>query len=155
MTSIDSVDKIDWDYPTPHIIALTPLPEDIDGLSHTNNAVYVQWCETVAWSHSASIGLDISDYQRLDRGMAIRHAEYDYLRPSTLGDRLLLGTWLTGSDRRISLERRFQIIRTSDFTTILRGRWELVCIELSSGNPRRMPEEFRQIYLPAMICKHA
>jgi acyl-CoA thioester hydrolase len=49
------------------------------------------------------------------------------------------------------MERRFQLIRTSDQATVLRGRWDLVCIELSSGKPRRMPKEFSEIYLGAMV----
>lgn len=149
----DSVTEtvIVWDRPSPFTISITPTPAEIDGLNHTNNAVYVQWCESVAWAHSTLIGLGLDDYQRLNRGMAIRRGEYDYLLPSTLGDRLRLGTWLTDSDGRLTLERRFQLVRESDGATILRGRWELVCIELSSGGARRMPEEFRRVYLSALI----
>ena len=55
-----------WDYPSPHRLAVCPQPADIDGLNHTNNAVYVKWCEQVAWSHSVALGLDIEDYRRLD-----------------------------------------------------------------------------------------
>jgi acyl-CoA thioester hydrolase len=150
-TSIDTEDENPWDYPDPFTVSITPSASGIDGLNHTNNAVYVQWCEAVAWSHSKSIGLDISDYHRLDRGMAIRRGEYDYLLPSSLGDKLILGTWLTASDGKLTLERRFQLVREADHATILRGRWELVCIELSSGNARRMPLEFRQVYLP-VVC---
>lgn len=141
----------DWDYSAPFTLAVRPGADDIDGLKHTNNAVYVRWCETVAWAHSATLGLDLADYQRLDRAMAIRRGEYDYLLPSVEGDELLLATWLTGSDGRITLERRFQLIRCSDRATVLRGRWELVCIEMGSGRPRRMPGEFSAIYLPAMV----
>ena len=145
MTSLDP-----WDFATPFTVEKTPSADDIDGLKHTNNAVYVQWCEAVAWAHSQTIGLGISDYHRLDRGMAIHHAEYDYLQPSTLGEPLLLGTWLTGSDGRLTLERRFQIVRVADHVTVLRARWKLVCIELSTGRPRRMPSEFCEVYLKAI-----
>ena len=82
--------------------------------------------------------------------MAIRRGEYDYLLPSALGDELTLATWLTASDGKLTLERRFQLVRASDRATILRGRWELVCIELSSGRARRMPSEFRETYLTAL-----
>mgnify|MGYP003591246372 CR=1 FL=1 len=139
-----------WDRPAPFTAAITPSAQEIDGLNHTNNAVYVQWCESVAWAHSRTIGLDLGDYQRLNRGMAIRRGEYDYLLPSTLGEQLILGTWLTASDGRLTLERCFQLLRERDGATILRGRWELVCIELSSGNARRMPDEFRRVYLSAL-----
>ena len=41
----------------------------------------------------------------------------------------------------------------ADQATLLRGRWDLVCIELGSGKPRRMPEEFCRIYLPALTAQ--
>ena len=128
-----------------------PVVDDIDGLNHTNNAVYVRWCETVAWAHSGALGLCLADYVRLDRAMTIRRGEYDYLLPSFPGEELLLGTWLSGSDGKITLERRFQLIRPGDRATVLRGRWDLVCIEMGTGRPRRMPGEFSAVYLSAIV----
>lgn len=139
-----------WDHPHPFTLAVSPRAEDIDGLNHTNNAVYVQWCERIGWAHSEALGLSLADYQRLDRAMAIRRGEYDYLLPSVQGEALTLATWLTASDGRLTMERRFQLRRDSDGTTLLRGRWDLVCIELGSGRPRRMPPEFCAAYLAAM-----
>lgn len=140
-----------WDHPTPFTLPAAPQPPDIDGLNHTNNAVYVQWCEKVAWAHSEALGLALADYHRLDRAMAIRRGEYDYLLPSGLGDTLTLGTWLFRGDGKLAMERRFQLIRDSDGATLMRGRWQLVCIELASGKPRRMPPEFCEVYLPAAV----
>jgi len=140
-----------WDYPAPFIQPAVPVPADIDGLQHTNNAVYVQWCERIGWAHSQALGLSLLDYQRLDRAMAIRRGEYDYLLPTVLGDELTLATWLSASDGKLSMERRFQLIRNRDQATVLRGRWDLVCIELSTGRPRRMPAEFCEVYLAAMV----
>jgi acyl-CoA thioester hydrolase len=140
-----------WDFERPFAQPLTPRSGDIDGLNHTNNAVYVQWCEKVAWAHSLALGLSLDDYRRLDRAMAIRHSEYDYLLPSVSGEELTLGTWLCASDGKLTMERRFQLIRNRDQATLLRGRWNLVCIELSSGRARRMPAEFCRIYLPAVV----
>lgn len=140
-----------WDHPRPFTLALSPQSQDIDGLNHTNNAVYVQWCEKVAWAHSEALGLSLADYRRLDRAMAIRHGAYDYLLPSTLGEPLMLGTWLTASDGKLSMQRRFQLRRVSDGATLVRGRWDLVCIEISSGRARRMPQEFCAVYLAAMV----
>ena len=151
MDAMECAAQFCWDYPQPFTQAVRPSVDDIDGLKHTNNAVYVRWCETVAWAHSEALGLALADYQRLDRAMAIRRGEYDYLLPSVLGDELLLGTWLADSDGKITLERRFQLIRCSDQATVLRGRWDLVCIELGSGRPRRMPKEFSTVYLAAIV----
>lgn len=142
---------INWDYPNPFTLPLAPQAEDIDGLGHTNNAVYVRWCEQAGWAHSMALGLGIDDYRRLDRGMAIRRGEYNYLQPCTAGEPLLLGTWLLPGDSTLSASRCFQLVRLGDRSTVLRGRWELVCIELSSGRPKRFPTEFKQAYQPAMV----
>ena len=142
---------MNWDHPRPYTLPVMPQPGDIDGLNHTNNAVYVQWCEAVAWAHSEALGLSLADYRRLDRAMAIRRGEYDYLLPTAAGEALTLGTWLVASDGRLVMERRFQLLRNDDGATLLRGGWQLVCIELSSGRPRRMPPEFCDAYLGAMI----
>jgi acyl-CoA thioester hydrolase len=143
---------ITWDYPEPFTLMLAPETGDIDGLEHTNNAVYVRWCEQVGWAHSAALGLNLDDYRRLNRGMAIRHGAYDYVLPTNLGERLLLGTWLLAGDSPLTMRRRFRLVRVLDGKTVLRAQWELVCIELSSGRAKRMPPEFCDIYLPAIVA---
>jgi acyl-CoA thioester hydrolase len=141
-----------WDYPEPFLQTLSPQGDDIDGLNHTNNAVYVRWCEQIGWAHSESLGLALHDYRRLDRAMAIRRGEYDYLLPTFEGDALTLATWLVGGDGKLAMERRFQLIRNQDQVTVLRGRWDLICIEMSSGRARRMPPEFLAAYLPQVVA---
>ena len=140
-----------WDHAQPFTITVRPQAADIDGLNHTNNAVYVQWCEQVAWAHSEALGLSLADYQRLDRAMAIRHASYDYLLPTGVGDALTLATWLLAGDGRLGMQRHFQLKRDRDRATVLRGRWDLVCIGLASGRPARLPPEFSQVYLAALV----
>jgi len=142
---------LNWDYPQPFTLPLVPRVDDIDGLNHTNNAVYVRWCEQVGWAHSEALGLSLEDYRRLDRAMAIRRGEYDYILPTLLGEALTLATWLVGGDGKLSMERRFQLIRNSDGATVLRGRWELVCIDISGGRPRRMPAAFLDAYMPQVV----
>ena len=136
-----------WDYPTPFTLTVVPRAHDIDGLNHTNNAVYVRWCEQIGWAHSEQLGLGIADYRRLDRAMAIRRGEYDYLLPTFENEELTLATWLAGGDGKLVMERHFQLTRNRDQATVLRGRWELVCIEMSSGRARRMPPEFIDAYV--------
>jgi acyl-CoA thioester hydrolase len=142
---------LNWDYPQPFTLPRAPAAADIDGLNHTNNAVYVHWCEQAGWAHSEALGLDLDDYRRLDRAMAIRRGEYDYILPTTEGEALTLATWLVDGDGKLAMERRFQLVRDSDGATVLRGRWDLVCIEISSGRPRRMPQEFVDAYMPAIM----
>ncbi|MEQ8517022.1 MAG: thioesterase family protein, partial [Chromatocurvus sp.] len=140
-----------WDHAAPFTLQYRVAPADIDELEHTNNTVYVQWCEKAAWAHSASLGLDLAAYRRLDRAMAITRSEFDYLQASRLGDELSVATWITGWDRRLTMRRRFQVVRHSDSATLLRARMTFVCIEISSGRPRRMPADFLDGYAPAII----
>ena len=142
---------IQWDYPGPHTLSTRVGAEDIDGLNHTNNAVYVKWCEQVAWAHSVALGLDLERYRGLDRAMAITHSEYDYLQASREGDEIIAATWITEWDRRLTMQRRFQVIRPSDGVTLLRAGMRFACIELSSGRPRRLPQAFIEGYGPAVL----
>jgi acyl-CoA thioester hydrolase len=146
-----TADSAAWDFAAPFVLDMAPKESDIDGLNHVNNAVYVQWCEQIGWAHSEQLGLCLDDYRRLDRAMAIRRGEYDYILPALLGDDLRLATWLTAGDGKLSMTRNFQLVRSSDNTTLMRGRWDLVCIELSSGKVRRMPSEFCEVYNAAVV----
>jgi len=143
-----------WDYPRPHTLRRKVAPEDIDGLNHTNNAVYVKWCEQVAWSHSVALGLDLAQYRALDRAMAITHSEYNYLQSSREGEEVAVATWIVDWDRRLTMSRRFQVIRVEDGVTLLRAGMRFACIELSTGRPRRLPKEFVEGYGPAVLREH-
>lgn len=81
-----------WDHPQPFLLETSVRAEDIDGLNHTNNTVYVKWCEQVAWAHSVALGLDLDAYRAVDRAMAITHSEYSYLAASREGDGVSLAT---------------------------------------------------------------
>ncbi len=142
---------MDWDFPSPFSISDAVVAQDIDGLQHTNNTVYVKWCERVAWAHSVSLGLDLDSYQKLDRAMVITRSEFDYLQASRLGDSVEIATWITQCDGRLTMERKFQIMRAGDGATLLRSRMEFACVALSSGKPRRLPEEFLHGYGSALI----
>ena len=140
-----------WDYPDPHVLHTRVQATDIDGLNHTNNTVYVKWCEQVAWSHSVALGLDLKRYRELDRAMAITRSEYDYLQSSRDGDEVAVATWIVEWDRKLTMARRFQVIRIADKVTLLRASMRFACIELSSGRPRRLPGEFISGYGPAVL----
>jgi acyl-CoA thioester hydrolase len=144
-----------WDHPGPHVLHTAVQVEDIDGLNHTNNTVYVKWCEQVAWSHSVALGLDLERYRALDRAMVITDSEYHYLRASREGDEVVAATWILDWDRKLTMRRHFQVIRVNDGITLLRGGMRFACVELSSGRPRRLPEAFISGYGPAVLSGNA
>jgi acyl-CoA thioester hydrolase len=57
-----------------------------------------------------------------------------------------MATWIVESDQRLKMDRRFQLVRPEDGMTLLRAKTTFVCIELSSGKPKRMPTEFIEGY---------
>ena len=144
------ISEPDWDYPDPFFLDRLVLEDHVDELLHTNNIVYVYWCQEVAWAHSVQLGLNIERYKELDRAMAITYSEYKYLRASNVGDRVKIGTWIVSWDKKLTMKREFQVIR-EDGATLLRGAMHFVCIEISTGKPRRLPEEFLEGYGPAVI----
>lgn len=139
---------IHWDLPDVHQIEVVVAPESIDVLGHVNNTEYLRYMEKIAWQHTQVLGLGWDEYQRLNRCMVARRTEVDYLAPAFEGEQLLIGTWIVDNDQRISITRRYQIVRESDGVTLLRGRTKWVCVALDSGKPRRMPPEFLSGYRP-------
>jgi acyl-CoA thioester hydrolase len=77
--------------------------------------------------------------------VVLRH-EIDYLAAAYLNDEVMVATWIVTSDNKLRLTRHFQILRPSDQATLLRARSNFVCIELTSGKARRMPDIFVETY---------
>lgn len=135
-----------YDLPNPHLLNVAVEAIDIDAYNHVNNAVYVAWCDRVAWHHSATLGLPLERCLELDRGMAVVRTVMTYLIPALRTDALTIATWLLPAPSRICVRRRFQIVRPSDGNTLARAEIEYACIALSSGRPTRWPSEFREHY---------
>lgn len=138
-----------WDVPTPFIERVRVGAEHLDQFGHTNNVVYLQWLEKVAWAHSISLGLGFDTYETLGAGCVARRHELDYLAATFSGDELQLGTWIDECDGKFTMWRAYQIVRVADGKTVMRARTHWVCIDLKSGRPKRMPAEFVAAYQPA------
>ena len=152
-SSVQSPSGLDqrWDYPHPHLFFTRVQAGDIDGLQHTNNAVYVDWCQRAAWDHSTALGLDLERYRTLDRAMVITYSEFHYLQASQAGQEIAVATWIVEWDAKLTMARRFQVLRLDDGVTLLRAAMRFACIEISSGRPRRLPQEFIDGYGPAVL----
>jgi len=146
-----AADAGDWDLPDPFVRRSIVTAADVDGLRHTNNTMYVRWCEEAAWEHSLALGLDLDSYHSLDRAMAVVEGRYRYLRASYLGDSIDAATWIISWDRRLTMTRHFQLRSVESGATLLRAEVRFACIEISSGRPRRLPKEFIEGYGPAVL----
>lgn len=136
----------DWDLPAPHILRLRVGADAIDAYRHVNNAVYLQWLDLAAWSHSEALGIPSRLCLDMGRGMVVHRAELDYLRAALEGDAVEIATWIVESDQRLRCSRRFQVRRAGDGETLLRARLDYVCMNLATGRAARMPPEFAAAY---------
>jgi acyl-CoA thioester hydrolase len=132
--------------PLPFTSTRQVVPEEIDEYAHVNNAVYLQWLDYIAWTHSAVLGMPLASCLALRRGMAVRHTRIDYLEAALLGDALLLATWLVACDGRLRCTRRFEILRLSDGKRVADAEIEYFCMNLDTGKPCRFPPEFVGCY---------
>jgi acyl-CoA thioester hydrolase len=145
---------IAWDLPAPFTTLAQVQPEHIDLMRHTNNVVYLQWLEDVAWAHSAHLGLGPAQYEALGHGMVVRQHELNYLQPTREGDRVVLATWLMKVDK-LSVHRHYQFVRERDGQTVFRGRTHYVCVDIALGRVRRMPAAFLAAYSAAVVAPGA
>ncbi len=117
-------------------------PEEIDGLGHVNNQVYLDWLMEAASRHSAAAGWDIGRLLALGEGWVVRRHEIDYLLPVLPGDAVRLRTWVETAEKASS-ERRYEVVRLSDGRTEIgcRGLTVWVWINYRTGRPARIPPE--------------
>ncbi|WP_203298783.1 acyl-CoA thioesterase [Marinobacter sediminum] len=140
-----------WDLPDPFTLEITVRDDDTDRLGHANNVVYVRWLEDVSWAHIESLGMTWELHEATGKAMAITRTEIDYLASANAGDRLILGTWLTGYDGRFRSSRQFQLVRPADGKTLVRAVSTHACVDMKSQRPSRAPREFAEILAAAAV----
>ena len=138
--------KARWDHPDPFVIEVFAESTDIDSYAHVNNAVYLRWLERCAWTHSAAVGLPESVCLAMNRGMAVHSIRLNYLAAAHAGDRIFVGNWISKSDNRLRVTRRFQMRDAPTGATLLRGEIDYVCLNLATGRPSRLPDAFQAGY---------
>ncbi|GLR46620.1 acyl-CoA thioesterase [Sphingomonas astaxanthinifaciens] len=118
-------------------LELTALPEHIDELGHVNNAVWVQWIQTVATSHWYAMADPA--YRDAYVWVVIRH-EIDYLRPAFEGDVVTGRTWVGDAPKGARFDR-FMEFTGKDGKTLVRARTTWAMLDKESGRPQRITTE--------------
>jgi acyl-CoA thioester hydrolase len=115
------------------------LPGDIDEQNHVNNTVYLRWVQEVATAHWRAVADPKA--QETISWVVLRH-EIDYKAPATLGDEVVLRTWV-GRATRLTFERLTEIRRSRD-GCLLSGARTLWCpIDAHTGRPVRVSADVR------------
>jgi acyl-CoA thioester hydrolase len=115
------------------------VPGDIDEQNHVNNTVYLRWVQDVATAHWQAIAS--AEVQGAIGWVVLRH-EIDYKTPATLGDEIVLRTWV-GNATRLTFERFTEIRRKSDRQLSSQARTLWCPINTRTGRPVRVPDEVR------------
>ena len=118
---------------------ISVLPDDIDEQNHVNNTVYLRWVQDVATAHWRAVAGPKA--QETIGWVVLRH-EIDYKGPATLGDELVLRTWV-GKATRLTFERFTEICRNRDGRLLSEARTLWCPIDAQTGRPIRVSAEVR------------
>ena len=125
-------------------MTMTALPEHIDELGHVNNAVWVQWIQTVAVAHWYSV----ADPAHNDAyfWVVVRH-EIDYLRAAVEGDVVTGRTWVGDAPKGARFNRHMEFVG-ADGKVLVRANTQWAIIDKALGRPIRVPPEVIAPFMP-------
>ncbi|MFH2131679.1 MAG: acyl-CoA thioesterase [bacterium] len=139
------------DFTESFAIDVEVTPEDIDELGHMNNAVYVNWLDLAHLYHTFYLGITPEIMKETQCAMVVRDSNFKYLSALRQKDVARVGTCIVACDKKLRIQRHFQMVRLDDGMTMLRGQIEYVCIDFKKRKPRRMPELFANAYYSATV----
>jgi len=127
----------------PYLLRVRAFAEDIDGLGHVSNLVYLRWVLDAALAHSTAKGLDEAAYKARGQGWVVRRHEIDYLRAALEGDDLAVETRVADIGAASST-RRTRILRGGEVLARAATSWAYV--DYRTGRPIRIPEEVKSLF---------
>ena len=113
---------------------------DIDEQNHVNNTVYLRWVQEVATAHWKSLAS--TEAQKAIGWIVLRH-EIDYKSAASLGDEIVLRTWV-GEASRLKFERFTEVRRKIDNVLLAQARTLWVPVDSRTGKPTRVSVEVRE-----------
>lgn len=139
--------ELNWDQSPQFMYRVIVDNSAIDSYAHVNNSVYLRWLDECARAHSFELGIDCDQAVEFGFGMAVRESRVSYLAAGFENETLIVGTSIVQNDLKLRIVREFQIIRPSDGATLIRAEIDYVCINIKTGRPSKMPNEFKELYV--------
>ena len=112
---------------------------ELDSFGHVNHANYLNYFEFARWRLLAEENVTLADFRRWDRFPVIANIDIRYLRPVTMGDRLIVETRILSLGRS-STQFEQKILRNGLEACVAKVRSVLVD---GTGKPAEGPPEFR------------
>lgn len=131
-----------------HQFRLVTVEDDIDELNHVNNLVYLRWSLKAAVSHSTQVGWPPLRYQSHGAGFIVRSHNIKYRYPASLGDAIVIRTWIVDMERVSSL-RRYDILRERDDKLLARAETNWAFVDIQTLKLQRIPDEIRSAFAQA------
>ncbi len=126
---------------SPFTVQKTVGWRDLDPAVHVNNAMYLSFMEDVGGQAVAHYGWALSRLLAENIGVVVRRFRIEYKVPAVLDDELEITTYLSDVKRATAV-RHYIIRRPQDDILIARAYVLNVCIDLTTGLPRKFPAEF-------------
>ncbi|MBX3133613.1 MAG: acyl-CoA thioesterase [Gemmatimonadaceae bacterium] len=123
-------------------LPLAVQPDDIDGLGHVNNVVYLRWAQDAATAHWTAASTPAQ--QAAIAWVAVRH-EIDYQHPALPGDAIVASTWVGEADS-VRFERFVEILRAGDRKLLAAVRTLWCPVSRSSGRVTRVDPALRAVF---------
>jgi acyl-CoA thioester hydrolase len=123
---------------------ITIMDTALDENGHVNNVIYLQWMQEIAQKHYDFIGgteLTLA----MGATWVVREHRIEYLLPAFGGEIIEGQTWVDNI-RRVRSLRKYKFVRISDEKLLVQGETDWVFIDAASGQPRRIPNELREIF---------
>jgi acyl-CoA thioester hydrolase len=121
---------------------------DVDSFGHVNNAVYLQYCEGARNDFLLTRGLTFADFRKWNAGPVLTRALLDFHAPAITDDELVIHGDLQVEGRiRFRIDHRIE--RTNDGVLVCRATLDFAFVELTTGRPCRIPEDFRSAFAPS------
>jgi acyl-CoA thioester hydrolase len=120
------------------------VPDDaLDQNGHVNNVQYLSWMQDVAVRHYESLGA-LPLTESIGATWWVRSHHIEYLAPAFEGDEIEIRTWIANL-RRVRSLRRYEFVRVSDGTVLVRGETDWVFVDAESGRPRAIPDTISRV----------
>ncbi|WP_299052442.1 thioesterase family protein [uncultured Polaribacter sp.] len=116
--------------------------EDIDTLQHVNNLVYVKWMDDIATTHWSYLTKNNPLPQYV--WVVTRH-EIDYKNQATLGDEILVKTWV-GETKGITSIRFMEFYKNDILLVAAKTTWAM--LDAKTFKPTRIRENVLKVLQP-------
>ncbi len=120
-------------------LTITVSAEDIDNLQHVNNLVYVKWMDRIAGTHWDHLTKDNPLLEYV--WVVVRH-EIDYLKQASLGDEIMVKTWV-GETKGITSIRFMEFYKRDILLVKAKTTWAM--LDSKTFKPTRIRENVLKV----------